>query len=74
MSLLDKKVPKKLNGLKPVQLLEPDQIKALSDKELVKYRHKILVDRKVTGKDHWDQMWTCNAEMAKRFKKIVEER
>ena len=83
MSLLNSKTTKKSATKKVsssqtmstpnIVLLNQEQIRALSDKDLIKYRHDVMMDKKVYKNDHWEQMWTCNAEMAKRFKKLVEE-
>ena len=80
MKRIVKKHKIKVEGVRKVEkkevsyLLEKEQIKELSDEELVDYRARVMLDKDVTPVEHWAQMWSCNSEMARRFKSRVEKR
>ena len=80
MKRMVKKHKIKVEGIRKVEkkevsyLLEKEQMKELSDEELVDYRARVMLDKDVTPAEHWAQMWSCNSEMARRFKNRVEKR
>ena len=65
---------KKKHKVLPAYLLTREQVRELKDVELVEYKFRVMMDKEVPNNEHWNQMWTCNAEMARRFKQIVERR
>lgn len=73
-SLLSEKPKKRKQKALPAYLLTREQIRELKDMELVQYKNRAMMDKEIPNKVHWDQMWACNAEMARRFKQIVERR
>jgi hypothetical protein len=50
-----------------------EELRLMSNKELVAHRRQLIKDRDVNSSEYWNRMWSVNAEMASRFITMTKE-
>ena len=50
-----------------------EQLREMSDEELVHHRRELMRGRDGLSSEYWNRMWSVNAEMAMRFSKMIKE-